>query len=142
MERKVNLKDGRTIRHYSEAFKLKVLQDISEGHLSKKEASRKYGCSEASIFSWIRKYGRFDLYNPTIEIRMPTEKSEIKKLEKENKRLKDALVQMQLKNLKAECDLEAAMEVFGFTAEELEKKAGASHSKKPSAKGKDSWGLP
>ena len=141
MKRKVNLKDNRTIRRYSEAFKFKVLQEISEGRITKKEASRKYGCSEATIFSWIEKYHRFELYNPRVEIKMPEEKKELKELKKENKRLKDALVQLQLKNLKAECDLEAAMEVFGFTAEELAKKAGASHSTKPSAKGSDSWGL-
>ena len=141
MERKVNLKNNRTLRRYSEAFKFKVLQEISEGRITKKEASRKYGCSEAAIFSWIEKYHRFELYNPSVEIKMPGDKNQVNALKKEVKELKEALVQLQLKNLKAECDLEAAMEVFGFTAEELAKKAEASHSIKPSAKGKDSWGL-
>ena len=141
MERKVNLKDNRTIRRYSEAFKFKILQEISEGRLTKIEASEKYGISVGSIYSWMHKFGRYDLYNPSIEIKMPSEKNQVKELKKEVKELKDALVQLQLMNLKAECDLEAAMEVFGFTAEELAKKAAASHSTKPSAKGKDSWGL-
>ena len=141
MERKVNLKNNLTIRRYSEAFKFKVLQEISEGRITKKEASLKYGCSEKAIFTWIEKYHRFELYNPRIEIKMPSEKNQVRELKKEVKDLKEAMVQLQLKHLKAECDLEAAMEVFGFTAAELAKKAGASHSTKPSAKGKNSWGL-
>jgi transposase len=138
MNRKVKLKDGRTIRRYSEAFKQKVLLDITEGRLTKKGASTKYDVNQSTIFSWIKKYGRFDLYNPTIEIKMPKEKNQVKELQKEVKELKEALVQMQLKNLKSECDLEAAMEVFGFTAADLEKKSAASHSTKQSKKGKDS----
>ena len=142
MKEKVNLKDGRTIKRYSESFKLQVLEELQAGRKTKNEICRLYGIGAGSLYGWMKKYGRFDLYNPTIELKMPSEKHQIDQLKAENTKLKEALVQLQLKHLKAECDLEAAKELLGISAQELEKKSAASPSKKRLKKGKDSWGLP
>ena len=57
------LKDDRTIKRYSESFKLKVLSEIACGKYSKNELRRVYGISPRYLDSWVRKSRRFDLYN-------------------------------------------------------------------------------
>lgn len=129
--KKSTLKDNRTVKSYSEAFKQKVIRDISEGRKTKKEASRYYGCSEAAIFNWIKKMNRLDLYNPKIRVQMPQENEELRELKQKNKELKEALVQIQLKHLKSEADLEVALEELGYSSkEDFEKKQKANQSKK------------
>lgn len=129
--KKSTLKDNHTLKRYSEAFKQKVIRDISEGRKTKIEASRYYGCSEAAIYSWIRKMNRLDLYNPKVRVQMPQENEQIKDLKQQNKELKEALVQLQLKHLKSEADLEVALEELGYNSkEDFEKKQKASRSKK------------
>ena len=132
MNKKVRLKDGRTIKRYSEAFKQKVLTDISEGRLTKKEASRKYSVSEAAIFYWINKYSRLDLYNPQVYIKMPNEKDKLKALERELAELKEAMVDSQIKAWKSESYLEVALEMLGMDKAEFEKKRNALPSKRQS----------
>ncbi len=129
--KKSKLKDNRTLKSYSEAFKQKVIQDISEGRKTKIEASRDYGCSESAIYSWIKKMSRLDLYNPKIIVQMPQEKDQLKELKQQNKELKEALIQIQLKHLKSEAYLEVAFEELGYTSkEDFEKKQKANQSKK------------
>ena len=129
--KKSTLKDNRTVKSYSEAFKQKVIQDISCGRKTKKEASRYYGCSEASIFNWIKRMNRLDLYNPTIRVQMPQENDQLRELKKQNKELKEALVKMQLKHLRSEADLEVALKELGYNSkEDFEKKQKANQSKK------------
>ena len=129
--KKTTLKDGRTIKHYSESFKQKVLREITEGKITKNEAQRKYKIGAGSLYLWIKKYHRTDLYNPTIRIEMPKERDQKKALQQENKELKEALIQMQLKQLKSEADLAVALEELGYSSkEDFEKKQKANLSKK------------
>jgi transposase-like protein len=134
MKGEVKLKDGRTIRRYSESVKLKILDEIHSGRMTKNEASRQYDVSVASIYKWMRKFGRLDLYNPRVTIQMPTEKDKIKALKEEIAVLKEAMIQSQLKAIKAESDLEVALEMMGLNKSSFEKKQQAPHSKKPSRK--------
>ena len=129
--KKVNLKDNRTIRSYSESFKQKVLQEISDGRVTKAEASRKYGISIGSIYRWMRKYNKLDLFNPRIRIEMPKEIDRKKSLEKKIEELEKALATTQLRHLRAEADLAVALEILGYKSkEEFEKKQKANQSKK------------
>lgn len=128
----VQLKDSRAVKHYSEAFKQKVLKEIRTGKFTKNEICRKYGISVGSIYFWIKKYNCFELYNPRIYVQMPNELEENQSLREENKRLKEALVQLQLKHLKSEADLVIALEQLGYVnKEEFEKKRKANPYKKP-----------
>jgi len=136
MRNEVRLKDGRTVKRYSEAFKQKVLNEISEGGVTKKEASRKYSISEAAIFSWIKKYSRLDLYNPHVYIKMPNEKDKLKALEEELAELKEAMIDSQIKAWKSESYLEVALEMLGMDKAEFEKKRNALASKKQSKRAK------
>ena len=134
MKRKVNLKDGRTIYRYSDSFKQQVLESIKQGRMTKNEASRHYGVSIGSIYEWVKKFSSFDLYNPQVTIRMPHEKDQVKALKEQIAELKEAMVQSQLKAIKAESDLEVALEMFGLEKSEFEKKREAPHLKSPSKK--------
>lgn len=125
------LKDDRTLKQYSESFKQKVILEISEGRKTKKEASHYYGCSEATIYRWIRKMNRLDLFNPKVRVEMPHENDQLKSLKQQNKELKEALVQLQLKHLRSEADLEVALEELGYgSRKDFEKKHEANRSKK------------
>lgn len=129
--KKSKLKDSRTLRRYSESFKLKVLRELESGRSTKNELVKKYGISPGSLYFWLKKYHRDDLLNPRITIEMPKERDKKKALEQENKQLKEALIQLQLKHLKSEADLECALEELGFSSkEDFKKKSKANRSKK------------
>ena len=129
-----HLKDGRTIRRYSHSFKRKVIEEISQGLKTKTEAIDHYGISVGSLYSWIKKFSRLDLYNPRVYIKMPYEKDKIKALQEELAELKEAMIQSQLKALKAESDLEVALEMLGIDQASFEKKRTAPLLRKQSKK--------
>ena len=117
------LKDNRNIKRYSEPFKLKVLSELSDGKYTKCEIVRIYGIGTGTLFSWIKKYGRFDLYNKQIKIQTMNEKDKIKSLENEIKKLKELLVKKDLDNLINEAYLEYTAKQLGFkSVDELKKK--------------------
>ena len=122
MEQKVNLKDNRTVKRYSESFKQKVLQEITEGRITKAGAHHKYGMGFGTIYAWIRKYRRLELYNPKIRVEMPQELDEIKALKKRIKELENALVNTQLKHLTTEAELIVALQELGYNSTEDFKK--------------------
>lgn len=119
------LKDDRIVKSYSENFKLKVLSEIESGRLTKCEASRIYGVATGSIYKWIIKYSKFELYNHRIRIETMDEKDRIKALEEENRRLKEALADKDVKLLVSDAMLEVLRKQMGFSSiEELKKKYG------------------
>jgi transposase-like protein len=72
----------RTQKDYSYTFKLRVVQEYETGNISKGELKRKYGIQgDATIRTWIEKYGNFDWSNKT-KSTMP-KSSEQKSLEKQ-----------------------------------------------------------
>jgi len=75
-----------------------VIQEISDGG-SISEACRRYGIKGTStIQKWLKKYGRTELLNTVIWVKMRTEDDKIKQLEAENRRLKIALADATLAN--------------------------------------------
>ena len=100
------LKDDRTVKRYSEAFKLQILSELESGKYTKGEISRLYGIGPASIYAWIKKYSKFDLLNCRINIETMDDIDKIKKLEEENKRLKDLLVKKDIQGFLDEAYLE------------------------------------
>ena len=117
------LKDDRTVKRYSEAFKLQILSEIDSGKYTKGEICRVYDIAPASIYSWIKKYGKFDLLNHRIKIETMEDIDKIKKLKEENKRLKELLVQKDIKGFLDEAYLEYAAKQMGYkNVEELKKK--------------------
>jgi len=84
-------KKQRIINRYSNCFKEKVIQEISSGS-SISEVCRRYDIRGTNTVQfWLKKYGRTDLLNTVLRIKMRSEDDKIKQLERENMRLKIAL---------------------------------------------------
>ena|SRR5687768_611706 len=84
--------NGRTTIRYSIGFKQKVVAEIEEEGLLIGEAQRRYGIKGAqTIQKWISKFGKYHLLNKIIRVETIDEKDRIKKLEEENRKLKEAL---------------------------------------------------
>lgn len=119
------LKDDRTVKSYSESFKLKLLSELSDGKYSKNEIRRVYGVSLGSLDYWIKKYRRFDLLNQRLKIETMDELDKLKKLEEENKKLKELLIKKEVDGLMNEGYLEYAAKQLGYKSVEELKKAKA-----------------
>ena len=51
----------RTQKDYSLSFKLQLVEEIEQGHLTKSQAKLKYGIQgDSTVTKWLRKYGNFD----------------------------------------------------------------------------------
>lgn len=54
----------RTQKDYSLSFKLQLVEEIEQGHLTKTQAKLKYGIQgDSTITKWLKKYGNFDWEN-------------------------------------------------------------------------------
>ena len=86
----------KTFIRYSNCFKAKVVQEVSNGS-SISSVCRRYDIKNMSIVSrWIKQFGRNELLNTVIRVKMRSEDDKIKQLEAENKRLKIALAEATL----------------------------------------------
>lgn len=89
-------RNEKKIYRYSDCFKEKVIQEISNGS-SISEVCRRYDIRGGSTVQyWLKRYGRTELLNTIIRVKMRTEDDKIKQLEAENKRLKIALAEATL----------------------------------------------
>lgn len=131
------LKDNRTLRSYSESFRLKVLSELEQGKYTKTEICQLYGIGIGTIYSWIRKYDKYSLMNKHIRIETMKEKDKIKELKKQISELKDLVVEKDLKLFVSDIYLEALSEELGFdNVEDLKKKLETKRSSKQSKNGK------
>jgi transposase-like protein len=88
MESTENQYVKRTQKDYSYAFKLQVVSEVERGELSKKAAQRKYGIQgDATIRSWIKKYGNLDVDYQTKRSQMKSPEQQILELEQQIKLL-------------------------------------------------------
>ena len=89
---------NKTLIHYSEAFKLKVVNELETGKLTSfNEARERYGIGGyGTIPSWLRKYGKNHLLNKVVIVQKADEKSEIKKYKERVKQLEKALANAHL----------------------------------------------
>jgi transposase-like protein len=109
-------------RRYSEAFKLKILSELSTGKYSKRELGRIYGLQNSTINEWVKKYDRKDLMNTRIMVENLDEISRIKALQKEIEQLKQLLIRKDIEKLVLDSYLEVAAENLGYkNVEELKK---------------------
>jgi len=84
----------RTQKDYSLSFKLQLVEEVEQGHLTKSQAKRKYGIQgDSTVTKWLQKYGNFDWENqvPTTMSKTPEQKTleleaKIKLLEKQKAR--------------------------------------------------------
>ena len=116
---------------YSTAFKQKVVTEIESGVYTTGEIERVYGVTRATIYEWLRKFGKDYLINRTVRVQMRGEADRIKELEKEKQKLEAALAQAHLKILALESTIESAEEIYHV---DLKKKFGTRASGKASKK--------
>ncbi len=103
----------KVIIRYSISFKQKVVREIEEEGLSILAASRRYGINGGNTIStWIRQFGKNHLLSKIVRVEMKGEKDRTKELEKENKKLKEALADAYLAKECAEKIIELANEEY------------------------------
>ena len=117
------LKNDSVVKRYSESFKLKVLSELSSGKFTKNEIQRLYEISPGALLKWIKKYGRFDLLNKRVRIETMDDIEKLKKLEEENKQLREMLVDSHIDKIMLESHLKIVAKRHGYkSVEELKKK--------------------
>ena len=109
-------------KRYSEAFKLKVLEELRDGKWkSASEASIAYGLGNMTVYLWMRKLGFDHLKGRVVYMKTTSEIDEIKRLKAENRRLKERLADEVLDHKIDEVALRIACRNLGTTPEELKK---------------------
>ena len=100
-------KDVETIKCYSEALKMKVVEEIETGIQSVSEAGRRYVIPPSTISEWLKKYGRVQRRRQVVEVTMKDQQDKIKELQA-------ALAEAHLKARIYEKALELASKDLGF----------------------------
>ena len=78
----------RTQKDYTLSFKLQVVSEIEQGELTKSQAKSKYGIQgDATIRTWLKKYGNFDWENQSYQSMSKTPEQRILELEEKIKLL-------------------------------------------------------
>lgn len=109
MPRKINQK------RYSEEFKRMLLEEIRQGKWASPHAAGKaYGISPITISSWMDAAGLTHLRQRTVEIKTLSEVSELIKLRRANRVLRDQLLDEVIARREDLAVLEAAGKKYGF----------------------------
>lgn len=117
MPRKVNQKK------YSEAFKRKVIDEFRQGKWATPYAiAHAYGMRPITASRWIDAAGLTHLRGRTVEIKAIGEVSELHRLRKENKKLRELLLDEVLARRNEELLLGAAADEYGFSVVEFRTK--------------------
>lgn len=112
-------------KRYSEAFKLKVMEELRDGKWkSVGEASMAYGVSTAGISKWMKALGFEYLKGRMIYVKTHSELDEIKRLKAEVRQLKERLADEILDHKIDEVALRLACRSLGTTPEDLKKNNG------------------
>ena len=110
-------------KRYSEAFKLKVMEELRDGKWkSIAEASLAYGVSTTGISKWMKALGFEYLKGRMVYVKTHSELDEIKRLREEVKRLKIQLADEILDHKIDKVTLDIACQRLGITPKELKKK--------------------
>ncbi len=118
----------RLIIRYSISFKQKVVKEIEEEGVGIAEAGRRYGIKGAgTIQKWIRQFGKNYLLNKIIRVEMKGEKDRTKELEKEVKKLKEALADAYLAKDAAEKIIELANKEYATDLKKNFGQKGSAH---------------
>lgn len=112
----------RTQKNYSYSFKLQVVREVESGSLSQNGAQMKYGIQgNATILTWLRKYGTFDWENQspfnmpkTPEQKLMELEQKVRLLEKQKKHLEQQVAQSDKKVILFDMMIELAEKEFNI----------------------------
>jgi len=72
----------RTQKDYSLSFKLQLVEEVEQGHLTKSQAKEKYGIQgDSTVTKWLKKYGNFDWEHQIPKVMSTTPEQRILELE-------------------------------------------------------------
>ncbi|MBW6516362.1 MAG: transposase [Candidatus Cloacimonetes bacterium] len=96
-----------TLFRYSETFKLKVVDEIEKGKLTIRQASQIYEINGgATIYGWLKKYGKNHLIRKVVRVEMKNEKDIIKAKDEKIRELEQALAALTVQNICQKCYIE------------------------------------
>ena len=109
---------------YSEAFKMRVVEEMRQGkYATIAEARKAYGISGMNtIQQWIKKYGKPELLPKRVRVETMAEIDELKEAKKRICDLEKAPADSHMDYCLERAFLEIACEKMGTTREELKKK--------------------
>ena len=104
----------RIIKRYSNAFKLHVVRQVEQGHLSIAQARRRFDIGGSNtIARWLKAFGTNQHTYKIMRIQTPDEVDQLKDLQRHNQELESALAQAHLKILALESTLAVAEKHYG-----------------------------
>jgi transposase-like protein len=114
----------RAVVRYSEAFKLRLVEDVVEGkYTSLEEARRRNGIRGAvTVTKWIKNYGREDILPKRIRVETMKEIDELQAARKRIRELEAALADAHMDYCLERAFLDIACKRLGMSTEELKKK--------------------
>jgi transposase-like protein len=114
----------RDVVRYSEAFKLRLVEDVAKGkYKSLEEARRRNGIRGFStVRKWIRRHGREDILPKRIRVETMDEIDELRAARGRIRELEAALADAHMDYCLESAFLDIACEQLGTSAEELKKK--------------------
>jgi transposase-like protein len=109
---------------YSEAFKLRLVEEVAAGkYASLEEARRRNGIhGTGTLVKWIKKYGREDILPKRIKVETMREIDELKEARKRIGELEAALADAHMDYCLESAFLDIACKRLGTTTEELKKR--------------------
>jgi transposase-like protein len=113
----------RDVIRYSEAFKLRIVEDIGNGkYKSLDEARRRNGIRGGStVKEWIKRYGREDMLPKRVKVETVNEIDELKAARRRIRQLETALCDAQMDYCIERAFLDITCEDFGVSRDELKK---------------------
>ena len=116
-------------KRYSEAFKLKVMEELRDGKWKAvADAAQAYGVSAQGVRYWMKRLCFVHLNGRIIYVKTTSEIDEIKRLKAENRRLKERLADEVLDHKIDEVTLRIACRNLGTTPDELKKRTAWDHA--------------
>ena len=114
----------REVIRYSEAFKIKVVDDLEQGRYgSPFEASRAYGIKGVdTVRRWARQYGKNHLVAKVVRVEKPEERDELKRLKQKIKALEKALGDSETRSIVNQSYFELLCEDLKIDPEIFKKK--------------------
>jgi transposase-like protein len=114
----------RDVVRYSEAFKLRLVEDVASGkYQSLEEARRRNGiCGGSTLRKWIKQYGREDILPKRIKVETMKEIDELQAARTRIRELEAALADAHMEYCLESAFLDIACERLGMSPEELKKK--------------------
>jgi transposase len=107
---------------YSTAFQSKVVSEIERGKHTVTSARRMYDINGAeTVINWIRRRGKNHLIGKVVRVETVDERSKLKQLESDKRRLESALANEHLRVLALESMVDLASKSLGV---DLKKKYG------------------